>query len=280
MQFQTQKLLQKKTEAIFLNKIKRIIAVIVTALMLCTLAGCVVETPIGDIYIAEDTENLFKNMSDAEEKRDEIAGKEEKKNEKEGVCAVPEYDVPGYTGEITYVVNDNIPFFQETDMYTQSYEQYSELDHIGRCGEAMACVGTDIMPHEERESISDVKPTGWHNEKYDFVSSGGWVYNRCHLIAYCLTGENANKQNLITGTRAMNEAMIPYETDVARHVEDTNHHVMYRVTPVFEGNNMVANGVLMESRCSECSDCTFCVYCYNVQNGVYIDYSTGQNWAA
>lgn len=199
--------------------------------------------------------------------------------EQEKVGASPEYGIPAYAGEQVYVVNDNMPFFREDEMYLESYEQYSELDNYGRCGSAMACIGMDIMPTESRGDISSIKPTGWHNQKYDFISSGGWLYNRCHLIAFCLTGEDANEKNLITGTRAMNEAMIPYETEVAEHVEDTSHHVMYRVTPMFEGENLVASGVMIEARCTADSECTFCVYVYNVQPGVYIDYLTGHNRA-
>lgn len=201
------------------------------------------------------------------------------KKEAQEIGSAPEYGVPAYAGEQVYIVNDNMPFFREDEMYTESYDQYSELDFLGRCGSAMACVGMDIMPTAERGDISSVKPTGWHNQQYSFISSGGWIYNRCHLIAHCLTGQDANEKNLITGTRALNEAMIPYETEVADHVEDTNHHVMYRVTPIFEGNNLLAGGVLMEARCTADADCTFCVYVYNVQPGVYIDYLTGHNRA-
>lgn len=184
-----------------------------------------------------------------------------------------------YTGDPYSVVNDNVPFFSEEDLTDVSYESYSPLDSLGRCGAACASVGVDLMPTEERGSIGQVKPSGWQTVKYDIVD-GNYLYNRCHLIGYQLSGENANEQNLITGTRYLNvEGMLPFENMVADYVKETENHVLYRVTPVFQGDNLVASGVLMEGKSVEDSggDILFCVYVYNVQPGIAIDYATGES---
>ncbi len=185
---------------------------------------------------------------------------------------IPEYDKSPYV-----VINDNTPFFEESDYTTTSYEKYSPLDSRGRCGVAMACIGKDIMPTEEREeSLSSVTPTGWKQENYD----GTYLYHRCHLIGFQLTGENANKYNLITGTGYFNvTGMLPFENQVADYIKDTGNHVLYRVTPIFEGNNLVASGVLMEAYSVEDAGAgvTFCVYVYNVQPGIFIHYLTGDS---
>lgn len=189
-------------------------------------------------------------------------------------------DVPEYSGEPYVEINNNQPDFTEEELTTVSYEEYSELDELGRCGTAQACIGEDLMPTEERESISDVTPTGWENEKYDVVD-GGYLYNRCHLIGFQLSGENANEENLITGTRYMNtEGMLPFEDKVADYVHETENHVMYRVTPVFEGEDLVASGVQMEAESVEDDGRGICfnVYVYNVQPDITIDYSTGYSW--
>ncbi len=190
-------------------------------------------------------------------------------------------DIPAYSGEPFVIVHDNVPFFAEAEYTTTPFENYSNLDNLGRCGVAYANICQELMPTEDRESISEIKPSGWHNNPYDFVD-GGYLYNRCHLIAFELAGENANKQNLITGTRYFNvTGMLPFENMVADYVKETNNHVLYRVTPMFDGNNLVANGVLMEAHSVEDSGdgIDFCVFCYNVQPGVAIDYATGNNWA-
>ncbi len=190
-------------------------------------------------------------------------------------------DIPAYTDEPFVLINDNVPFFQESEYTTAPFETYSNLDSLGRCGVAYANICPELMPTENRESISEIKPTGWHNNPYDFID-GGYLYNRCHLIAFELAGENANKQNLITGTRYFNvTGMLPFENMVADYVKETNNHVLYRVTPMFDGNNLVANGVLMEAYSVEDNGdgIEYCVFCYNVQPGVAIDYATGNNWA-
>ena len=188
-------------------------------------------------------------------------------------------DVPAFGGYPYAEVNGNIPFFTEDQYTTASYEYYSPLDSLGRCGTAVACIGRDLMPTEDRGSISSVKPSGWHSVSYDALGIDS-LYNRSHLIAFQLTGENANRENLITGTRFMNQnGMTLFENMVADYVKETGNHVLYRVTPVFTGENLVADGVLMEARSVEDDGdgICYCVYLYNVQPGVEIDYATGES---
>lgn len=195
-------------------------------------------------------------------------------------AAVSLEDVPPYSGEPYVVLSDNWPDFSAGDMTTEPLEAYSELDTLGRCGMAYANVCLDIMPTEPRGEIGQVKPSGWHTVKYDCVD-GKYLYNRCHLIGYQLAGENANKQNLITGTRYMNvEGMLPFENMVDSYVEETGNHVLYRVTPVFEGTELVARGVHMEAFSveDEGEGVCFNVFVYNVQPSITIDYSTGESW--
>ena len=187
--------------------------------------------------------------------------------------------LPSYSGQAYVSINNNIPYFKEYEIINASFEYYSNLDELGRCDVTMASISEDIMPTGERESISSVTPTGWINASYDTIS-GKYLYNRCHLIGYQLTGENANERNLITGTRYLNiDGMLPFENKVDDYIEDTGNHVMYRVTPVFTDNNLVANGVLMEAYSVEDSGqgVSFCVYCYNVQPTIIIDYTTGSS---
>jgi len=187
--------------------------------------------------------------------------------------------IPQYTSEPYVVLNDNRPNFSEADYNKEELEEYSELDYLGRCGPAFAKVGIETMPTEERGEIGQIKPSGWQTVKYDIVD-GKYLYNRCHLIGFQLTGENANKGNLITGTRYMNvDGMLPFENMVANYVQETQNHVLYRVTPVFEGENLVASGVQIEAKSVEDDGEGICfnVYVYNVQPGVTIDYSNGQS---
>lgn len=191
-------------------------------------------------------------------------------------------DVPEFSGEPYVVINDNEPSFPAEDFTSEGFEEYSPLDDLGRCGVAYANVGLETMPTEERGSISNVKPTGWQSVQYDFVD-GKSLYNRCHLIGFQLTGENANRQNLITGTRYMNvDGMLPFENLVADYVKETENHVLYRVTPIFEGDNLVASGVQMEAQSleDEGEGVCFNVYVYNNQPGVTIDYATGDSWVS
>lgn len=190
--------------------------------------------------------------------------------------------IPEYDGEPYVVIDDNEPNFTEEELQPEAYETYGTLDALGRCSIAEASIGEGLMPTEKRGAIGQVKPTGWHTVKYDMVE-GKYLYNRCHLIGYQLTAENANEENLITGTRYMNtEGMLPFENMVADYIKETGNHVMYRVTPVFEGENLVASGVQMEAESVEDqgADLSFNVYVYNVQPGVEIDYKTGESWEA
>ena len=190
--------------------------------------------------------------------------------------------LPDYDGSPYVELEGNIPGFTEADLTTTSYEVYSPLDLLGRCGETRACVGLELMPSEERGAIGMVKPSGWHTVRYDDRIDGKYLYNRCHLIGYQLSGENANEMNLITGTRYLNvEGMLPFENAVADYVQETGNHVMYRVTPIFHTVELVARGVQIEAYSVEDEGAGVCfnVYCYNVQPGVEIDYLTGESRA-
>ena len=185
--------------------------------------------------------------------------------------------LPPYEGEPNVPVNGNRPFFTKDELTTESFETYGELDALGRCTYAFACVGEDLMPTEKRTRISEIRPTGWQFAKYEGID-GNYLYNRCHLIAYGLTAENANERNLITGTRYMNTlGMNDLENETISYIRRTGNHVMYRVTPIFEGENLVASGVLMEAQSVEKDNFRFCVYAFNVQPGITIDYKTGDS---
>lgn len=201
-------------------------------------------------------------------------------NQQASAVSVSLEEVPAYSGSPYVELDGNQPGFSLEERTTDSFETYSTLDALGRCGPAYACIGQDLMPTEDRESISSVRPTGWVQAEYDFVE-GGSLYNRCHLIGFQLTGENANEENLITGTRYMNvEGMLPFENMVADYIKETGNHVLYRAAPIFEGENLVASGVVMEALSveDEGEGVCFHVYVYNVQPGVEIDYATGESW--
>lgn len=191
-------------------------------------------------------------------------------------------NIPEYSGSPYIEINNNIPSFDENDYTTKPFETYSDLDSLGRCGIAYANICKEVMPskNEQRESISKVKPSGWKNAVYDIVD-GNYLYNRCHLIGYQLAGENANEKNLITGTRYMNvDGMLPFENEVANYIEEhSNNHVLYRVIPIFEYENLVASGVQIEAYSVEDNGSGVCfnVYVYNIQPGIVINYSTGNS---
>lgn len=196
-------------------------------------------------------------------------------------------DVPAYTDSAWVAINDNIPEFTAEEItyaLDNVFETYSELDALGRCGVAYANICQELMPTESRESISSVTPSGWNNQKYDSdLVEGGWIYNRCHLIGFQLAGENANPKNLITGTRYLNiDGMLSFENMIADYVKETDNHVLYRVTPVYDGNNLVASGLQLEGYSVEDRGEAICfnVYSYNVQPGIEIDYATGENHLA
>lgn len=189
------------------------------------------------------------------------------------------FDIPDFSGEPYVLINNNVPEFSENEITDKAYEQYSDLDALGRCGTAQACIGTELMPTQERGGIGQIKPSGWQTVKYDIVD-GKYLYNRCHLIGYQLSGENANEKNLITGTRYMNtEGMLPFENMVADYIKKTENHVMYRVTPIFKDDNLVASGVHIQALSVEDggSGISFNVYVYNCQPQIDIDYATGKS---
>lgn len=219
---------------------------------------------------------------DAESKQVPGAQTEESVSEVNGVpeTAFSLAEIASYSGEPYTTVHNNVPYFADSDFTAESFEFYSELDAAGRCGTAYACIGLDLMPTEERGEIGNIKPAGWHTVKYNEYIDGNYLYNRCHLIGYQLSGESANEKNLITGTRYLNvQGMLPFENMVADYVQETENHVLYRVTPVFEGENLLASGVLMEAASVEDKGegILFCVYVYNVQPAIEIDYATGES---
>lgn len=278
---------------------KRIEKALILLSLCLALAGCGVQMENENVseQIVEQTESVQQSVylkdtekvtvtTESEEEiiEEEIATTSQiAEQSEENVSAIQTVnlcEIPAYTGKAYTIVNDNIPFFSDSEMSTTSYESYSELDSLGRCGVCVASIGQDIMPTEERGEIGSVKPTGWHTVKYAGIIDGNYLYNRCHLIGFQLAGENANTKNLITGTRNLNvEGMLPFENMVADYVKETGNHVMYRVTPMFEGDNLVANGVLMEAKSVEDSGkgILFNVFCYNVQPGITIDYATGES---
>jgi len=187
-------------------------------------------------------------------------------------------NIPEYSGNAYTLINDNHPFFTEEELQKEPFEAYEPLDFYGRTGTAQAMLDYEMMPETERGSIQDVTPSGWHTVRYDDLIEDKYLYNRCHLIAYELTGQNNNPQNLITGTRYLNiEGMLPWENKVASYIRRTQNHVLYRVTPVYQGEDLLARGVLLEARSVEDSEIEFCVYCYNVQPGVSISYADGES---
>ena len=246
-----------------------------TILCGCITALCLLLTSCGSLQISQGSGNQDSDRGNQTTTETTFAST----GQIESVDTLEE--VPEYTGQPYVEINDNEPTFTEEELTADSYEEYSPLDELGRCQTAEACVGEDLMPTQKRESISSVKPTGWVNKEYDGID-GGYLYNRCHLIGFQLTGENANERNLITGTRYMNvDGMLPFEDEVADYVKETDNHVMYRVTPIFENENLVASGVQMEAESVEDGGkgIKFNVYVYNIQPDIIIDYKTGDNRA-
>lgn len=191
--------------------------------------------------------------------------------------------VPVYSGEPYTELNGNIPYFTDREKTEDVFEHYSDLDTLGRCGAAYANICKELMPTEKRGEIGMIKPTGWHTVRYDDIISDKYLYNRCHLIGFQLAGENANEKNLVTGTRYMNvDGMLPFENMIADYVKETDNHVLYRVTPIFVGDNLVCRGVEMEAYSVEDNGegTSFHVFVYNIQPGIEIDYATGDSWVA
>ncbi len=216
----------------------------------------------------------------AEEQGAETQGQAVEEPQPEAAAAFDLSSIPAYSGSPYVELYGNQPQFSDAEKARGGFEEYSPLDSLGRCGVAFALIGAETMPTEERGSIGAVRPSGWHTVRYNGVVEGNYLYNRCHLIGYQLAGENANTRNLITGTRYLNtKGMLPFEDEVAEYVERTGNHVLYRVTPVFDGENLVASGVRMEAWSVEDGGKGVCfdVYCYNVQPGIGIDYATGDS---
>lgn len=282
------------------KKLKSLLSVFcLIAVLLSAFAGCgsenvseitteIVETTLENQTTENETETDLKESSETEKATEKTTEKETEKvnkpssvgddNSKAELSKIPEY-----SGRPYVVINENIPSFNKYELTTKGYETYASLDSLGRCGGAIASCGREIMPgpDEDRGSISSVKPSGWIQAQYDCVS-GKYLYNRCHLIGWQLSAENANKRNLITGTRYMNtEGMLPFENMVADYIRETNNHVAYRITPIYDGSDLVATGVQMEAYSIEDDGEGICfnVFCYNVQPGVKIDYTTGRSWA-
>lgn len=255
-----------------MRKLQKTLLPILLAVLLC-FTGCSETTADAD-----NTPNTPSQTTTTS--TEEPTPQEDTQPAPETAPAIDLGSIPAFSGEPYVAINNNVPNFTDADLTTSSFEEYSSLDSLGRCGVAYACIGADLMPTEDRGSIGQVKPSGWHTVKYDCVD-GKYLYNRCHLIGYQLTAENANENNLITGTRYLNvEGMLPFENMVTDYIKETGNHVMYRVTPIFEGNNLVASGVHMEAKSVEDNGegILFNVYCYNAQPGVGIDYATGESW--
>ena len=249
------------------------------------MTGYSVLKEAGDVLLDQAQEWLEEGIDGArDEAGDDGDVASDKKSGGTSAAETPEdgfwgTEIPVYQGNAWIELNNNVPLFTKKDYSTKSFETYGELDSLGRCTTAYANVGQDLMPTKERESISQVKPSGWQKSEYDGID-GKFLYNRCHLIGYQLTAENANVKNLITGTRYLNvQGMLPFENLTADYIKETGNHVLYRVTPVFEGDNLVASGVLMEGESVEDDGeaIQFCVYVYNVQPGIIIDYATGDS---
>lgn len=264
---------------------KKFISSILLFILCFVLTGCslVTEDETVSIFSQNETKAAATNYADKEDESitdEHVTDKSKEKESKTDEIKIILRDIPSYSGKPYVEVNGNKPYFTDNELSTSSYEYYPDLDSLGRCGTCVASIGLDIMPTEERGTIGNVKPSGWHTVKYSSIIDGNYLYNRCHLIAFQLAGENANTKNLITGTRYMNvEGMLPFENMVADYVKSSQNHVMYRVTPVFEQNNLVADGVLIEAKSVEDngSGIQFNVFCYNVQPGISIDYATGDS---
>jgi len=264
-----------------MKKFKSLLAVLLSTLFI--LSGCSSGLPEQSITTQKPTQVEVAQTTQEPETQVEETQKPEI-TEKPIQATAPTFDlssIPNYSGSPYVAVNGNVPYFTQADYTTAPFETFSPLDSLGRCGVAYANVCIDIMPKEDRGSIGSVKPSGWQTIRYENVE-GKYLYNRCHLIGFQLSGENANDENLITGTRYMNvDGMLPFENMVDDYIEETNNHVLYRVTPIFEGNNLLASGVLIEAWSVEDNGDGICfnVYCYNVQPGIEINYATGESKA-
>ena len=253
---------------------KKFISILFSLIMIFALAGCSQET----IDMAGEI------LGDIDEEYSSNYPSYETSGKYTPQVIINGEEIEWYSGKPYIEINGNKPFFENSEITTDEFEIYEELDDLGRCGVTFANISPYTMPTEERGEIGHIKPSGWHTSNYRETNvqiDGNYLYNRCHLIGFQLAGENDNRQNLITGTRYLNiDGMLGFENDIAQYVKDTENHVMYRVTPIFDGNNLVASGVLMEAYSVEDKGKGICfnVFAYNVQPGVEIDYATGDNW--
>ncbi len=279
------------------HMLARALAALLLALLLCLSAcdgqGTGVDTTAADTSAPTTQQTTIVDSTDAPTDKvteqttegttqDTTQAETDVPTEPETEEPTPDFDlssIPAYNGQAYVALNDNTPWFTGAEKVTESYETYGALDALGRCTTVMACCGKDLMPTGERGNISSIKPTGWVQAQYSIVN-GGNLYNRCHLIGWQITGEDANANNLLTGTRYFNENMIPFENMIADYVKETGNHVMYRVTPVFTGDNLLADGAIMEAWSveDEGDGVCFCVFVYNVQPGIVIDYATGESY--
>ena len=277
---------------------KRLLALVLVIAMLLSFAGCDLDTyDYDDKSSIQSSQTTLDNESKISSQTNGNNGQEETNSNPSSTTSVETNNIgivgsgsakpvdpaflPAYSGTAWTVVNDNQPNFSSSELSTKGYEKYANIDSLGRCGVAIASCGKEIMPgaDEERKSISSIKPTGWIQKSYSGIS-GGYLWNRCHLIGWQLSAENANRENLITGTRYMNiNGMLPFENMVADYIRETGNHVAYRITPIFVGNNLVCSGVQMEAYSIEDNGDGICfnVYCYNVQPGITINYTTGDS---
>ena len=269
-----------------MKKIKTTLKYIVVCLLVAlSLVGCVIGQNTADdsTTAAIEAQDITENP-DARDKDSQPDAQSENGLPRAIQTGTPVSlaDIPAYDGTSYIQLENNMPdFTEEEKKSTEAFERYSDLDSLGRCGQAYANICPELQPTEERGTIGNVRPSGWHTVKYNDLIDGNYLYNRCHLIAYCLAGENANEKNLITGTRYLNvDGMLPFEEKVDAYVKETGNHVLYRVTPIFEGDNLVASGVEMEGWSVEDEGAGICfhVYCYNVQPGIGINYADGTSW--
>lgn len=267
---------------------QKLLTVLLSLAMLFSFVGCGSDSAVSDSPTrvantsADSASQITEKGSETDKQKESTTPSSKVTKVGSGTATpVKPAAVGAYTGAAYAVVNNNQPNFSAAELTASGYEKYSELDSLGRCGAALASCGRDTMPgaDETRGSISSIKPSGWVQAKYNGIS-GGYLWNRCHLIGWQLSSENANRKNLITGTRYMNtEGMLPFENMVADYIKETNNHVAYRVTPIFEGNNLVCSGVQIEAYSVEDNGNGICfnVYCYNVQPGITINYATGRS---
>ncbi len=244
----------------------------ISVLLVALIAGAIVF--FEGSYSFSDIEEYIPSGSEIKDTIDEFVNGNSDLNHS-NVQYINLDSIPVYSGNAYAVVNENVPFFTDEDKNLSVFEEYAPLDSLGRAGVAFAKIDQSLMPTEDRESISSVKPSGWQSIEYDIVS-GKYLYNRAHLIGFQLTGENANEENLITGTRSFNvDGMLPFENMVADYIKETNNPVIYRVTPIYNGDNLVASGVLMEALSIVDDSISFCVYIYNNEPGIKINYADG-----